>query len=61
MHGIEMIIVKLTVAHVWPHPLVNLVLSSARECNEILMSSEGEARMISGPSYQLLYTQVLLQ
>lgn len=61
MHGIEIIIVELTLAHVWLYPSVNLVLSSARECNETPMRSEEEARMISGPSYQLLYTQVLLQ
>lgn len=61
MHDIEIIIIAPTVAHVWPHPSVNLVLSSARECHETPMRSEEEARMISRPSYQLFYTQVLLQ
>lgn len=61
MHGLLIIIVELTVAHVWPYPSVNLVLASARECNKTPMRSEEEARMISGPSYQLLYIQVLLQ
>lgn len=60
MHGLLIIIVELTVAHVWPYPSVNLVLASTRECNKTPKRSE-EARMISGPSYQLLYIQVLLQ